>query len=138
MLDTVVLVRMLFDGYEDRSAFERGRLAADATLNFTEFGYFGLSLWAVSDFWPLERILTEKGRYSRYVALYRAADLRGAGLAIIPSGRLPHYDASAGLIYGRSFGQVGAQGSRADELVDRFVAATYTGVQNYFFTPRSS
>ncbi len=36
--DDAILVRLLFNGYEDGSAFDRAALIADATLNFTEFG----------------------------------------------------------------------------------------------------
>lgn len=137
LLDSGVLVRMLFEE-QGHAAFDRTRLIADATLNFTEFGYFGLSLSAVIDAWPLDRVLSEKCRYSRHVALYRAGDLRGSGLVLIPSGRVPHYDVSAGSVYAASPGSLGAEGPRAEELVDRFIAAAYTGVQNYYFTPRPS
>lgn len=137
LLDSGVLVRMLFDE-QGHAAFQRHRLTADATLNFTEFGYFGLSLWAVVDAWPLDRVLSEKCRYSRHVALYRAGDLRHSGLVLIPSGRAPHYDVSAGSAAAASPRDLGGEGSRAEALVDRFTAAAYTGVQNYYFTPRPS
>lgn len=47
--------------------------------------------------------------------MYEAGELRRVGLALIPSGRPPHYDVSAGPIHART------DASGADELVDRFV-----------------
>jgi len=136
--DDAVLVRLLFDGYEDGSAFDRARLIADATLNFTEFGYYGLSMWGTSDVRPLDSVLADRCTFSRWVALYRAADLRDKGLGIVPSGALPHYDTSVGDVYGRTFGSVQITASSAEDLIDRFIAATYTGMRNLFFTPRPS
>ena len=79
--DDAILVRLLFDGHEDGSAFNRARLIGDATLNFTEFGYYGLSMWGAVGARSLESVLTGKCKFSRWVALYRAADLRDKGLA---------------------------------------------------------
>src|SRR3546814_400854 len=87
--DDAILLRLLFDGYEDGSAFDRVRLIADATLNFTEFGYYGLSMWGTVGAQSLESVLAGKCRFSRWVALYRAADLRDRGLGIVPSGVAP-------------------------------------------------
>jgi hypothetical protein len=136
--DDAILVRLLFDGYEDGSAFDRARLVADATLNYAEFGYYGLSMWGAAGARSLEPVLAGRCRFSRWVALYRAADLRDKGLGLVPSGRAPHYDTSVGDVYGRAFGSVQITASSAEDLIDRFVAATYTGVRNQFFTPRPS
>lgn len=127
-----VLVRLLFDGYEDGSAFDRARLIADATLNFTEFGYYGLSMWGTVNAQSLESVLAKKCKFSRWFALYRAADLHDKGLGIVPSGAAPHYDANVGNVYGQNFGSVQITASSADDLVDRFTTATYTGLQNHF------
>jgi hypothetical protein len=136
--DDAILVRLLFDGYEDGSAFDRATLVADATLNFTEFGYYGLSMWGAVGPRSLESVLARKCRFSRWVALYRAADLRDKGLGIVPSGAAPHFDASVGDVYGQSFGSVQITASSAGDLIDRFITATYTGMQNEHFTPRPS
>lgn len=136
--DDAILLRLLFDGYEDGSAFDRVRLIADATLNFTEFGYYGLSMWGTVGAQSLESVLAGKCRFSRWVALYRAADLRDRGLGIVPSGVAPHYDASIGDVYGQHFGSVQVTASSAEVLIDRFLTATYTGMENEHFTPRPS
>jgi hypothetical protein len=136
--DNAILVRLLFDGYEDGSAFDRAKLIADATLNFTEFGYYGLSMWGAVGARSLESVLAGKCKFSRWVALYRAADLRDKGLGIVPSGAAPHYDASVGDVYGQSFGSVQITASSAEDLIDRFITAIYTGMQNEHFTPRPS
>jgi len=81
-------------------------------------------------------MLATKCRFSRWLALYRAADLRDKGLKIIPSGAAPHYDASAGAVHGLSIGSVQITASSAKNFIDRFIAATYTGLQNEHFTAR--
>ncbi|QTE28931.1 hypothetical protein [Pengzhenrongella sicca] len=136
--DDAVLIRLLFDGYADGSAFDRATLIGDANLNFAEFGYYGLSMWGAVGSRSLESVLASKCRFSRWVALYRAADLRDNGLAIVPNGVAPHYDASAGAVYGHSFGSVQITAPSAEDLIDRFIAATYTGMQNKYFTARPS
>lgn len=122
-----VLVRALFDLRTIGQTFDRSTLVSDATLNFDLFGYFGLSLWAVSDAWPMDRVLAEKCRKARRVCLFSAGDLAAHGLELLASGRTPHYDATV---------QVTAPS--AEELVDRFLSATYTVVDNHLFEPDPS
>lgn len=55
--DNTILVRLLFDGYEYASAFDPAKLIADATLNFTEFGCYGLPLWGAVGARSLESVL---------------------------------------------------------------------------------
>jgi len=86
----------------------------------------------------LESVLASKCRFSRWVALYRAAELRDKGLGIVPTGAAPHYDASVGDVYGQSLGSVQITASSAEDLIDRFIVATYTGMQNKHFTARPS
>lgn len=131
-----VLVRMLFDGYADGSAFDRRRLLADATLNHTEFGYFGLSLWGLSPRWPYERVLAERCGVSRWVALYRVADLGELGLKVLPSGREPHFDVTVETVRIPPRHTAGSLNWTADDLVDRFLGAAYTGVRNGHFRAR--
>jgi hypothetical protein len=93
-------------------------------------------MWGVTAEYPVERVLSDKGRFSRWVALYLAGDLRGQGLEIIPSGKEPHYDATAQSVDAGAFSSVRITATSAGDLVDRFLAAAYTGLQNEHFTPR--
>jgi hypothetical protein len=136
--DDAILVRLLFDGREDGSAFDRARLIGDANLNFTEFGYYGLSMWGAVGSRSLESVLAGRCKFSRWVALYRAADLRFRGLEIVPSGVEPHYDATVRDASDQDFGSVHITASSAEELIDRFLTATYTEMQNEHFTARPS
>ena len=138
MPDNAILVRLLFDGYQDGSAFDRATLIADVTLSVTDFGNHGLSMWDALDTRLLESVLARTCAFSRWIALYRATDLRDKGLGIVPSGAAPDDDASVGDVYGQSFGSVQITASSAGDLIDRFIAATYTGMQNEHFTPRPS
>lgn len=54
------------------------------------------------------------------------------GLTLVASGKEPHYDVTDGrLIVGESGVRVTA--GSADELVDRFLATTYTLTDNQFY-----
>ncbi len=125
-----LLVRALFQTYASGDDFDREALVADAAYNFELFGYFGLSLWHVSDVWPLERILTDKTRRARRVALFTAGALQAQGLGLVPSGKAPHYDASHGPVYGNTYANVQITSGSAEELVDGFLAAAYTVEDN--------
>lgn len=128
-----VLVRTLFDTYPDGQIFDRDVLIADVAVNFVAFGYYGLSLWAISDAWPLDKVLAEKARKARRVALFTAGDLRGQGLGLVPSGRAPHYDTNVGTVHGQAFGPTQVTAPSAEDLVDRFMTAAYTVVENHLF-----
>lgn len=121
-----MLVRALFDAQPGGQVFDREVLVADATYNSELFGYYGLSLWLVSDAWPLNRVLAEKCRRAGRVAIFEAAELLDRGLGLVPSGREPHYDASLGPVYGERFGSVRVTAPTAEELVDRLLGAAYT------------
>lgn len=131
--DGAELVRTLFGTYPDGRAFDRDALIADVTVNFDLFGYYGLSLWAISDAWPLDKVLVEKARKARRVALFTAGELKGQGLGLVPSGRAPHYDTSVGAVYGQSFGPMQVTAPSAEDLIDRFMSAPYTVVENHLF-----
>lgn len=60
--DEALLVRSLFGAVLHGRIFDRDALVADATVNFDTFGYYGLSLWGISDAWPLELVLGAKAR----------------------------------------------------------------------------
>lgn len=134
MPDDATLVRALFDAYPGGAAFDRTGLIADATRNFELFGYYGLSLWAVSAAWPVDRVLAQKAQKTVRAALFTAGDLRDKGLGLVPSGKAPHHDTSGGDVGGRSFGSVQITAPSAEDLIDRFVSATYTLVQNRHHT----
>lgn len=136
--DDAVLVRALFDTYPHDGAFDRDVLISDVTYNFVLFGYYGLSLWLVSDAWPLERVLREKTRRARRVALFSAGELRARGLGLVPSGRAPHYDTTHGPVYGGTHGSVRVTAASAQELVDRLLAAAYTVEDNPSYEQDSS
>lgn len=133
--DDAILVRALFGAHVGGTAFERTVLIADAARNFELFGYYGLSLWATSAEWPVDRVLAEKSQKAARAALFTAGDLRDRGLGLVPSGRAPHFDTSVGLVSGRTFGSVQITAPTADDLVDRFISATYTRVDNRHYRP---
>jgi len=130
-----VLVRLVFNRHDPLSMFDTDKLTEDATRNFDLFGYYGLSLWGVSDVWPLDRVLQDKAVLSQYVALFLAGDLRARGLGIVPSGRPPHYDTHMGSVYGNEFGALQVTAASAADLVDRFTTAHYTVMENQYFRP---
>lgn len=128
-----MLVRTLFDAHPDGRIFDRDVLIADVTVNFVAFGYYGLSLWATSDAWPLDKVLIEKARKARRVALFTAGKLRSQGLGLVPSGKAPHYDINVGTVNGQTFGAVQVIAPSAEDLVDRFISAAYTVAENHHF-----
>ena len=127
----VLLARALFDSDPLSPVFDQRTLILDAELNFTEFAYYGLSLWCVSATWPMERVLDAKTRRARRVAVFRAGDLQEVGLSLVPSGKEPHYDAAFGDVYGTNGASPSSSGSAA-ELVERFLAAPYAVVENNY------
>ncbi|MGH3996234.1 MAG: hypothetical protein ACRDTJ_02080 [Pseudonocardiaceae bacterium] len=86
--DDDLLVRALFQANPSGADFDRDGLVADTAYNFELFGYYGLSLWHVSDVWSIERILNEKTRRARRVALFRAGALQAQRLGLVPSPRM--------------------------------------------------
>lgn len=131
--DEAVLVRAVFDTYPHGGVFDRDVLIADVTYNFEVFGYYGLSLWLVSDAWPLDRVLGVKTRKARRVALFSAGELLTQGLGLVPSGKVPHYDTTHGLVYGATYESVQVTAGSAEELVDRLLSAAYTVEDNSFY-----
>jgi hypothetical protein len=131
--DEAVLVRALFEVYDHGGDYDRDALIADVTYNFDEFGYYGLSLWLVSEAWTLDRLRVEKTRRAARVALYTAGDLTGHGLRLVASGREPHYDATDGALITGDSGSVRITAGSAEELTDRFLATPYTVEQNPHF-----
>lgn len=131
--DDAVLVRGRSEGVVPGEGFDREVLIADAAFNHELFDYFGLSLWLSEDPWPLERLLREKLRRFASVALFTAGALRTTGLGLVPSGRVPHFDASLGVVGGRVFGDARATVPSAANVVDRFLAAPYTVERNPFY-----
>lgn len=126
-----VLVRALFDTHG--GVFDRDVLIADVSYNFDIFGYFGLSLWLVSNAWPLDRVLGERTRKARRVALFSAGDLLATGLGLVPSGKAPHFDTTDGSGHGAMYGSVQVTPGSAEELVGRFLGAPYTVEDNLLY-----
>jgi hypothetical protein len=133
LVDEVVLVRALFDNSPNGAVFDRAALIADATLNFELFGYYGLSLWAASAGWAVDRVLAEKSRRAARVALFTVGDLRASGLRLAPSGKAPHYDAIIDPV-DQAFGAVSLTTASAAQLADRLIRAAYTVVENRHHT----
>jgi len=127
-------VRAVYGTWRNGRLFDRQTLIEDVEHNFTEFGYYGLSLWLVSETWPLERVLGEKTSRARRVALYHAGDLLGSGLGLVPSGRYPHYDTSHGDVYGSSYASVCVAAGSSADLVDLFLDTPYAVVENSRYT----
>jgi hypothetical protein len=65
--------------------------------------------------------------------LFTAGALAGQGLTLVASGREPHYDATDGTVITASSGSVRVTAGSADELVDRFLAASYAVRDNEFY-----
>lgn len=128
-----VLVRALFHRYPDGRDFDRSALIADASYNFDEFGYYGLSLWLAADPWPMARILKEKTRRAAYVALFEAAAFAERDLQLVASGREPHFDATDGHFLLGNSGSVRITAGSAEQLADRFLDAPYTVKRNPFY-----
>lgn len=128
-----MLVRALFDTYPHGGVFDRDALITDVTYNFDFFGYYGLSLWLAAEAWPLERVLGEKTRRARRVALFSAGGLTVRGLELVPSGRAPHYDAAHGPVYGGTYGSAQVSAGSAERLADQFLSAAYNVEDNPFY-----
>lgn len=128
-----MLIRALFEAY-DHNDYDRDTLIADATYNFDEFGYYGLSLWLIGEPWALDRLMTEKTRRAARIALYQASVLREHNLRLVASGREPHYDVTDGVVIRGDSGSVRITAGTAAELVDRSLSAPYTVERNPYFT----
>lgn len=98
--------------------FRREDLIEDALTNFDFYGFYGLSVWLVTDQWPFERILAERMRHAARVALFVAGDLYASGLELWDTGQHPHYDA------------VHVTATEPTELVDRLLATRFEVVDN--------
>ncbi len=133
LAEGALLVRALFDSDPLSPVFDRRTLLGDAELNFTQFAYYGLSMWCTSTNWPMERVLDEKTRRARRIAVFRAGDLRAVGLSLVPSGKEPHYDVASGDVYGTNYGGSPCSSGSAAELVERFLAAPYAVVENNYY-----
>jgi hypothetical protein len=128
--DEALLVRAIYGAYPDGRIFDRQTLIDDVEYNFAEFGYYGLSLWLLSEAWPLERVLGDKTPRAQRVALFRAGALVASGLGLVPSGRYPHYDTSHGDVYGSSYGSICVTAGNSADLVDLFLDTPYDVIEN--------
>lgn len=129
---SAALIRALFEVY-DHGDYDRDVLIADATYNFDEFGYYGLSFWIVDGAWTLDRLMSTKLSRAARFALYAVGDLTGHDLRLVASGQEPHYDATDGIVLAGASGSVRITAGSAEQLVDRFLATPYTVHQNMHF-----
>lgn len=81
----------------------------------------------------MERVLDEKTRRARRVTVFRAGDLHGVGLGLVPSGKEPHYDVAFGDVCETNYGGSPSSSGSAAELVERFLAAPYAVVENRYY-----
>lgn len=133
LAEDVPLVRGLTDLDPPSRDFDRATLIQDVEFNLEAYGYYGLSLWRASGAWSMDRVLDEKLYRARRVAVFRAGGLHDAGLGLVPSGTDPHYDAAFGDVYGTSYGDSASSSGSAAELVERFLAAAYSVVDNKYY-----
>ncbi|MHB1289167.1 hypothetical protein [Georgenia sp.] len=49
----------------------------------------------------------------------------------MPSGNTPHYDTNVGDVYGCTFGSARITAPSAEDLIDRFIVASSTLVENH-------
>lgn len=67
-------------------------LLDDATDNFEVYGYWGISVFAEVGGFDVDQIATAKLSRARWLVLFRAGDVLGAGLELWDTGQSPHYD----------------------------------------------
>ncbi len=76
----------------------RGNLLTEAILvrtasdNYEVYGFYGVSMWAVVGPATPDSLLATKLARQEVVAVFKAGDLRSAGLELRPTGASPHYD----------------------------------------------
>lgn len=90
-------------------------LREDAGDNFEIYGYWGVSVFAEVDGYALQWIAETKLPQARWLVLFRAGDVYGAGLQLWDTGQSPHYD----VVY-----------DDVDELVERLVACPHRIIRN--------
>jgi hypothetical protein len=83
---------------DDAALVLRGNLLTEAILattaaeNFEVYGYYAVSVWAEVGGATRDSLLATKLVKQEVVAVFKAGDLRAAGLELRPTGASPHYD----------------------------------------------
>jgi hypothetical protein len=83
---------------DDAALLLRGNLLTEAILattaldNFEVYGFYGISMWAAVGSATQGSLLATKLARQEVVAVFKAGDLRRAGLELRPTGAAPHYD----------------------------------------------
>lgn len=83
---------------DDATLVLRGNLLTEAILtttaseNYEVYGFYGVSMWAEVGEATRDGLLATKLVKQEVVAVFKAGDLRSAGLELRPTGASPHYD----------------------------------------------
>jgi hypothetical protein len=111
---------------DDADVVVRGNLLADEVLNVTAsenfevYGFYGISVFAEIGGATRDDLLAGKLVKQEIVAVFKAGDLRAAGLELRPTGVLPHYD----VVH-----------SDLGELVARLINCPHDVIQNEYYEP---
>lgn len=83
---------------DDATVVLRGNLLTEEILtttaseNYEVYGFYGVSMWAEVGEATRDGLLATKLVRQEVVAVFKAGDLRSAGLELRPTGASPHYD----------------------------------------------
>jgi hypothetical protein len=98
-------------------------LRATALTNHAVYGFYGISVWVVTDDLAEAAVAGTKLRGASAVTRLVVADVRAVGIDLWDTGQAPHYD----LVYG--------DGQNLDELISRVLAVPHAVVDNAHHDP---
>lgn len=107
------------------SGLREDQLREDATLNYEEYGFYGISMWSPTPEVPQEALLHKLRRFPR-VTVFTAADLYRQDLRLWDTGQSPHYD----VVYVTS--------TDLDHLVAGLLASQHTVIANPHHDPEGA
>jgi hypothetical protein len=93
-------------------------LRSTAERNFDVYGFYGISVFAEVGGATFDTIAATKLGRARWIAVFTAGDLLGAGLELWDTGQAPHYDVVHEVL---------------SELLERFLGAPHRTVRNGHF-----
>jgi hypothetical protein len=105
---------------------EPGTLRTNTRVNYAAYGFHGISLWAVTDAYPLALLAAGKLRGARTLVIFSVGDLRAAGLDLWDTGQSPHFD----VIYG--------DGSDPEALISRLHRLPQRIMDNEHYEPEGA